>query len=187
MTAPNTLPDAKLLLQILRYEPATGDLFWLERPSNMFSDNPRGRLSANAATWNTRYAGKPALASMNKGYKHGALFKKTVQAHRVIWKMVHGVDAETVDHIDGNPGNNRIKNLRSVSQSENMRNMRIISTNKSGVTGIYWHSECEKWCAEIWVSKHIHLGLYASFDEALAARKTAEIKYGFHANHGRQT
>lgn len=60
--------------------------------------------------------------------------------HRVIWKLFYGsVDKNLViDHIDGNPLNNNIANLRLVTLSENLRNKSILYRNKSGVTGVYF-------------------------------------------------
>jgi hypothetical protein len=58
--------------------------------------------------------------------------------HRIIWEMFYGPleDGEVIDHINGDSADNRIANLRVVSHSENMRNCKKRSDNKTGVTGV---------------------------------------------------
>ena len=95
----------------------------------------------------------------------------------------HGFE---VDHIDGNESNNRLSNLRVVTKQENSRNRATSKNNTSGTTGVHYaKSEC-KWRAAIMVDrKTISLGDYTNKDDAIKARKAAEVKYGFHENHGR--
>ena len=180
------LPNPELLRKLLRYEPDTGKLFWRERDVDMFSD---GKHSAahNCASWNSRYANREAFtAYFTNDYKHGCIFGSHYLAHRVIWAMMHDEWPDTIDHINGVPSDNRIKNLRSVSQSENCRNAKRPSNNKSGVCGVCWHKQKNKWAAQIKAGgKQKNLGYFDDFDDAVAARKKAEIKYGFHHNHGR--
>jgi hypothetical protein len=53
--------------------------------------------------------------------------------------------------------------------------------------GVAWHKATGKWRAHIVVAqRHIHLGMFADMADAIAARKGAEITYGFHPNHGRK-
>jgi hypothetical protein len=77
--------------------------------------------------------------------------------------------------------------LRDVSNQENQRNKSRQSRNTSGVTGVHWHKRDKKWIARIKVDKKdLYIGMFDTFEEAVAARKEAEIKYGFHENHGRE-
>ena len=63
---------------------------------------------------------------------------KLHQCHRVIYEMFNGPLGElSVDHIDGNPENNLISNLRAVSHEVNMRNCKFNKNNKSGHKGVY--------------------------------------------------
>ena len=181
--ATKTLPPQALLNQLLRYEPETGKLFWLERDDSLFKEGRRNP----AKIWNTRFAGKEAFpASHCEGYCQGAIFGKKILAHRVIWKMVHGVEALEIDHINGNRSDNRLINLRSVDAKTNMKNMRRINRNTSGVTGIGWAKREGKWRARLSTDDvEYHIGYFTSFDEAVAARKAAETQYGFHENHGK--
>jgi len=110
---------------------------------------------------------------------------RKIYAHQAAWALVHGYWPKEIDHIDGDPSNNRISNLREVDHQTNQRNMKQATTNTSGCTGVVWWPRDENWNAQIQVSgKRINLGYFDSFDDAVAARKAAEIKYDFHENHG---
>lgn len=184
MTRNDISPE--LLKKLLRYEPETGKLFWLKRTSDMFES---GKLPAQhrCNIWNSKYAGKEAFCIDGNGYITGKIFNTYLKAHRVAWALFYGeFPNEQIDHIDGNRANNKISNLRAVSQAENSKNAKLTDANTSGVVGVWWYKRREKWCAEIMCNyKKIHLGYFNEFQEAVAARKNAEKKYGFHPNHGR--
>lgn len=176
-----TLP-VETLRQLLTCNPDTGELFWRARTKEMF---PTARA---ANSWNTRYGGKRAFTSKDAhGYFQGELFNVAFKAHRVVWALVHGEwPVDQLDHINGDRADNRIANLRVVSGSENMRNARAPLTNTSGQVGVYWYKQYQKWSASIRTHDRKHfLGYFASFDDAVSARKTAEREHGFHPNHGR--
>lgn len=88
-----------------------------------------------------------------------------------------------IDHIHHDPApqnryDNRKCNLRKVTRSQNNMNRHIGKNNKSSVKGVYWHTRDKKWCAQIgYNGKHIYLGRFENFDDAVAARKDAEEKY----------
>lgn len=65
---------------------------------------------------------------------------KLYKAHRIVWILHNAViDNElVVDHIDGNPSNNLIINLRVIEKSRNHRNSKKCSRNKTGETGVHW-------------------------------------------------
>ena len=67
---------------------------------------------------------------------------KTVQIHRLIWTLINGVipSGMIVDHIDGNPENNLIENLRLIDVPLNTRNRKMSSRNSTGATGVRFHS-----------------------------------------------
>lgn len=69
----------------------------------------------------------------------------------------------------------------------NMRNMKRSRRNKSGVTGVRWDKASSRWHVQIGDGrgKNRHVGLFTDFEQAVAARKSAETKAGFHPNHGR--
>lgn len=112
------------------------------------------------------------------------------QSHRIAWLLFYGEWPENIiDHIDGDGLNNRIKNLADKTYSGNSRNQKIRKNNKSGVMGVRFNETKRgkpKWEARICVDgKKKRLGFFDTFDEAILARKDAENKYGYHANHGR--
>jgi len=185
--ADKALPSPELLRQLLSYDPDTGLLMWLRRPVEMFASG--GRLpTLSAATWNSKFADKTAFTAKNaNGYHVGIVFYQLIFAHRAIWAMSHGAwPDQYIDHINGVRTDNRIANLRSVTRQENMRNAARPKRNTSGVIGVYLDKTCGKWIASIKVdSRQIHLGRFASFNDAVVARKAAEVEWGFHANHGR--
>jgi len=172
----------ELVRQLLREDESGTGLVWNPRPSLLF------KRASYAVCWNTRNANTPALTAINSdGYRHGQIMGLHFTAHRVLWAIRYGDWPKGfIDHIDGNRLNNADDNLRCVSPSENTKNSKMHSQNKSGATGVFQLSG--RWYARISVNKTpVSLGSFSSFDEAKAARKAADIKYGYHANHGRQT
>lgn len=179
-------PD--ILRQLLDYDPETGVLTWRHRGLEWFTAGPGRSLANVAACWNSKFAGKPALATDNgQGYASGKCLGKTLKAHRVIWAIVHGAwpDGE-IDHINGDPMDNRLCNLRCVSHGENMRNQKRRADNSSGVAGVYLVPGYSRWRAQIKLhGKRFHLGYFATFEEAASAKAEAEERAGYHENHGR--
>lgn len=179
--------EPKVLHELLRYDPTTGKLFWRKRPAKFFK-NGRNTAQHRCNVWNSRRAGKEALFSLNRtGYLQGSILNRKYFAHRVVWAMETGEwPVDQIDHINGDPSDNRIANLRDVSASENGRNKRIAATNTSGVIGVNWNVINKKWRAQINVKgRQIHLGVFHRFDAAVDARKAAEARFGYHKNHGR--
>lgn len=167
----------ELCRQLLRYEPETGRLFWLPRSRDYFATD----RSCNV--WNSRFAGKEAMTATSRGYRIGMIANVMVKAHRVAWAIEYGEWPEVIDHINGDPSDNRIENLRSVSQSENLCNLARRSDNTSSRTGVY--KEGGKWRAEIFrKGKKTSLGAFPTLEAASNARAAAEIEMGFHPNHG---
>ena len=182
MLVKKPLPDAAYLRKVLTYDPNTGILTWLPRPKEHF------KTHAAFIRWNKLHAGKPAFASGKVGdYKTGALDGVNYMAHRIAWAHVYGdMGSKEIDHINGDRSDNRLQNLRAVSRLQNTQNRKLNSISKSGVCGVEWHQQCRKWKAYINANKRrVYLGVYVNLEDAIAARKAAEVKYGFHPNHGR--
>jgi hypothetical protein len=172
--------------KLLKYEPETGKLFWLPRPVEMFADTGLGGSSTAAKRWNNRFAGKEAfLVTDGKGYLCGAIFDKQYSAARIAWLLHAGEwPKDCIDHINGNPKDNRITNLRDVSRLENQRNRKRFSTNTSGVCGVI--RDKKRWRAHITADGQLkNLGSFEDINEAIAARLSAEKELGYHPNHGR--
>lgn len=105
------------------------------------------------------------------------LFGKYVHIlmHRVITSSPR---AYQVDHINGDPLDNRESNLRVVTRSQNKMNSIIPVNNSSGTKGVNWHKRAKKWAAYITADyKRIHLGYFISREDARKAREDAEKKY----------
>ena len=174
MTNTKSLPSVDYLRKRLRYEPETGKLFWLD-----YEGMPNN--------WRARFAGKEAFTSiMNIGYSHGSVDGRLYLAHRVAYAIHHGEwPTMGVDHINGVRNDNRINNLRVVSQQDNLRNSSMKTNNTSGVTGVSWYKPTGRWLARVCVGYHrIHIGYFDTIEEATAARKEASAKYGFTERHG---
>lgn len=183
---PKELPSPEMLRKLLRYDTDTGKLYWRKRMPDMFDGEGKDQ---SCHWWNSKYAGKEAFtANTNDGYKAGRIFDKFYRAHRVVWCLVHGEWAEAIDHINGDKSDNRIVNLRPASTVDNNKNLSLSVRNKSGAVGVSWNARCGKWRVQISDRrKRYHIGLFSNFEDAVSARKEAEIKYGYHENHGRET
>lgn len=166
-----------------------GRLFWKQRPSSHFMQSAKRSAEHICANWNARYAGTEAIAHVAPyGHKTGRINDRLFYAHRIVWAMHTGMWPENeIDHINGDPADNRIENLRDVSHKQNLRNQGMPSNNTSGVVGVRFYRPRSKWTASIGVDgKFIHLGYYDTKDKAIAARLEANARHGFHENHGRQ-
>lgn len=183
--------DVTTLRQLLDYDPETGELTWRQRPLSYFSESA-GKIKRppewSWRKWNTAFAGKPAFTfTDSRGVKSGAILRKQYKAHRICWAIYYGEHpSRDIDHINGNPSDNRIANLRLVSHYENMRNMKKPAHNSSGCVGVQFNKGMNKWQAILsFRPRPKHIGFFDTFEEAVRARKEAEGEAGFHPNHGR--
>ncbi len=85
---------------------------------------------------------------------------KMQYGHRLAWLHFYGrMPKGCVDHIDGDPANNRIDNLREATVAQNLANARRPAHNTSGYKGVSWNAKNKCWVAAIMVAqKRIHLG-----------------------------
>ena len=98
----------------------------------------------------------------------------------------HIPDNAEVDHINHVRTDNRLDNLRFVTKSGNRRNQSVGSKSTTGVIGVYFNKRLQKYAAQIKVDGVVHyLGLHDTLEEAAAARAEANLKFNFHANHGK--
>lgn len=158
----------------LEYNNDTGAMIW------KFAPDQRPQ-------WNGRYSGRLA-GSLNKdGYIQVRINKSFYPAHRLAWLITYGrMPSLQIDHINGVRTDNKISNLREVSHADNGKNQRLRFDNKSGHCGVYMNTREGKWYAFITSSrKTLHLGAFDVLDDAIAARRAAEKKFGFHQNHGK--
>ena len=192
--------SVETLRKLLRYEPETGKLYWLERPVDMFEDSTfqhrTGKMAVRSAQWacnlwNKRFAGKEAFTAKAKsGAFHGRVLGNLYYAHRVAWALHHGVwPTDDIDHENGNRSDNRITKLRDATHQQNMQNKKVYRSSVSGCHGVVpLRRRPGTWQAYITVNKkRRHIGYFTNLQDAIAARKDAEMECGaFHANHGRR-
>jgi len=119
-----------------------------------------------------------------RGYIRIKIDGVAYQAHRLAWFYHYKEQpTDTIDHINGHKADNSISNLRVVSQAENCKNRGLNDNNKSGQAGV-GRKGCG-WYARIETDEgRIHLGTFENIEDAIVARKLAEVEYGFHINHG---
>jgi hypothetical protein len=99
----------------------------------------------------------------------------TAKLHRL---LLNAKPNEFVDHINGNPLDNRRSNLRIVTRSQNIANSKVRKDSTSGYKGISWNKSLKKWMSYIDSNKkRIHLGYYNNIADASVARKEAERTY----------
>lgn len=108
------------------------------------------------------------------GYNLVTYNKTKIKRHRIIASCYLGLNindpTQTVDHINRDKLDNRVENLRIVTQQQQTFNM--------GAKGYYWHKQRNKWCVQISINyKKIHLGLYDTEPEARQAYLDAKAKY----------
>ena len=171
----------KYLKECLHYDPESGVFTWLVRPASHF----KSVRSCNS--FNARHSGVIISSVNTSGYMTVRINNNLYRLHRLAWLYMKGVFPKVaIDHIKHFRADNRFKSLRSVSNSENGKNKSKHKNNKSGFTGVYWSKQKQKWFSSIRVEyKQIHLGFFDDKQEAISARKAANIKYGFHNNHGK--
>jgi len=100
---------------------------------------------------------------------------KTIFLHCFILGKKNGFD---IDHINGDRLDNRKKNLRHCTHLENSRNRVLSKNNKSGIIGVHWNKKSKKWQAQIGLNFETkNLGYYEKKEDAVIARKKAELKY----------
>ena len=179
----------KELKELLHYEPMTGIFTWLWRPAAC-SMNQRARTTLDV--WNRRFEGRVVgniRHDAKTSYRWTQIKGCNYSLHRLAWLYVYGsFPVNQIDHIDRNGLNNRIDNLRDVSQSENQRNSSLSLRNKSGYNGVAWDKGNKKWHAYIRAGgKRLHLGFFINKLEAIEAREVANHRYGYHVDHGKVT
>jgi hypothetical protein len=102
---------------------------------------------------------------------------KMIRLHRLLMSPASGLD---VDHIDGDPTNNKRENLRVCTHKENISNKRKSKSNKSGYKGVCWSARYKCWRAYIGANgKTKYLGRFDTAQEAYHAYCDAANKsYG---------
>eukprot|EP01041_Mallomonas_annulata_P003285 gene3285-6504_t len=121
-----------------------------------------------------------------RGYYDVLFYKNkirhTFRVHRLVAEIfIDNVENKPeIDHIDGNKHNNKVDNLRWCTKTENTRNRKIRTDNKTGVKGVTYYQPSKKWMAKITIDGiQIYLGLFNSIEEAKYARQEkAKLEFG---------
>ncbi len=151
----------------LSYCADTGEFTWLKTRGSK-------RVSGQAAGSNN----KKCINICHSGKKY--------KAHRLAFLFVNGEwPKKDVDHINGNPLDNRFSNLRDVDNSVNRKNSKLYRTNRNGHPGVHKTPSGSWWATIQSESKQHYLGTFGCYTAALLARKKMEVLLGFHHNHGR--
>lgn len=183
----NKLPDIDTLRRFFRYE--NGKLIRNIIPETdvaLTGFTLRGLRRWNSTLANLE-AGHEFVTTSGAKVKQVRINHKMYYVHRIIYKLCTNEEPLLIDHINGNPLDNRIENLRSVTNAENSKNSKRSVKNTSGVTGVSYSETDGLWEAYIWNNcVKINLGRYKCFQDAVDKRKEAEVLYGYHLNHGRE-
>lgn len=150
---------------VLKY--TNGRLYWIKR-------GPGKKLAGDAG------------CELRTGYRIIRVIGRAYLTHRLVFLYHQGYLPKYVDHIDGNPLNNRIENLRECTQQQNTWNSLKPSTNTSGVKGVSWDKLNLKWVVRMRANKKTYnFGRFKSLGEArvVAIQKRNEL-HGKFANHG---
>lgn len=152
---------ALIVRAIMTYEAGTGLLRWAIKASKYSNIKPGDVFGAR----------KP------RGYWGGSVLGRSYASHRLVWLHVHGDwPRGEIDHIDGNPGNNRADNLRDVCRVVNAQNQRrAMSTNMAGLIGAHWDGSIGKYRPRIKANgRYQYLGVYSTAEESHQAYVAAK-------------
>lgn len=159
------LPSLERILQSFRYDEKTGRFFWAR---NVVGGNGgiQKRIGDNAGS-----CGANGYMALNiDGMKY--------LAHRVAWYLVYGFEPNCIDHINGNKLDNRIVNLRNVTKSQNGHNRSAQRNSSSGIRGIGWDRERNKWRVQLKVGEKRFIRRFDTLDEAKLAHLGAVTNMG---------
>lgn len=164
------------LHELFIYDPLSGNFTWkIDQP-------PKRSKRTNAKGM------RAFIYKEMKGYLSGSVDGIRIKAHRAAWAMTFGVWPNgQIDHINQNKGDNRISNLRVVSNKQNCRNQRRPSSNTSKWIGVSLNKTTGKWVAK-YKKNYIdyHVGTFNCPTSAAIAVIKARSNAGFDSLHGKQ-
>lgn len=180
-------PSQEAIQKLLNYDPITGKFSWKSRPAEAFA-NP-----SNCKRWNTQHAGKEisCVVFQRVGAKRkrevvlSVRFngvKKYLSAHRLAWVLMCGQipSGKIIDHVNGDPTDNRIENLRLATYQQNAHNRRP-DFNGIGFKGVrYSNGKKDRFISFIQgAAGPKYLGVFSSAEAAARAYdKEAIIRHG---------
>ncbi len=148
------------VLEVLSYDPETGNFHWRVRCSPRA---PIGSVAGVIHPW---------------GYRIIGIDGRDYKAHRLAWLVVKGIwPIEDIDHVNRIRSDNRIVNLREATRSENLCNKAVAHSSGTGVKGVQFNKKAKKFQARIQkngLSKY--LGLFNTLEDARVAYARAAIE-----------
>lgn len=138
-------------------------------------DSDTGIVRRRISTSSNARCGDAVGSNHRSGYLRTQIGGTSYLVHRLAWLYVHGEWPNgEIDHINGDPMDNRISNLRLATRFEQNRNTGTRSNNACGVKGVYFDKRKGHWCAQIRAhGKCKFLGYFPSIADASAAYRTA--------------
>lgn len=166
--------------------------------ADLSADDVRSQFTYDAATGHLYRLGQshPSGRMSSNGYRQICVNGRRYVAHRLAWLYVYGEWPKMqLDHINQNRDDNRIENLREVTNKQNGENVRIHSHNITGRRGVSFIRSRMAWQADIkHYGKTKYLGTFDNIIDAVAARMRAERELFTHAPnysqdspHGRES
>lgn len=147
-------------------------------------DTEKGIITWNHTMGGKAKKGQEAGALTENGYVAIRVDQRDYLAHRLMWLYVYGAfPVLNIDHIDRDKTNNRPNNLRLATEKQNGENRSLKSKNASGHRGVFLRKylKSKPWAVSIMNNrKTIHIGYFATIEEAVVARREAEDKYFTH-------
>jgi hypothetical protein len=128
--------------------------------------------------------GDIAGANTSHGYKRVMVNYKEYPLHSIVYLLHFDFIPEVIDHIDGNPLNNSIENLREASYQTNQYNRKRGINNTSGCKNVSWSTKKQVWQIHIRHNKKVRAWYIKDFELAeLIAYEARELFHGKFANH----
>ena len=157
-----------MLKELLEYK--NGDLFW---KVNRGAKKVQGQKAGTQLP-----TGHIAIRVRELG---GAIY-----AHRIVFYFFNGYVPDMIDHINNNPVDNRIENLRACTRSENYMNKGAHKNSKSKLKNVYFNKRLNTWYVQLKADgRKFYVGCLKTAEEAKAVASALRDKHhGQFANHG---
>jgi ubiquitin len=138
------------LKELLDYDPDTGEFTWKERRGSKAKGSKAGCKNHQNSCEVIRVDDVLYLS------------------HRLVWLYVYGyLPTKQIDHINRNPGDNRLCNLREATQTENNQNTKVRKDSGTGVKGVHYDKGRNKFQVQLAVNgKRVHCKRYDTLAEA---------------------
>lgn len=162
----NELTQSSLKERLI-YDPETGIFVWLDSLGGVKLGSVCGHVN-------------------NRGYVRITIDGRRHRAHRLAWLYVYGkFPRDQIDHIDGNPSNNKMSNLRECTGSENSQNARIRKDKKLRIKNVYFHKKSGRYRVQVTSNKRRYEKVFDVLEDAAAdALRARKEMHGQFARHG---